>query len=220
MIRIDNSVELIDVPEWSEDLIESAYRTCYRSTENKPNSEFITKCIKLGHLSPLEFAFASFKVVCSRAASHQIVRHRIASYAQESQRRTKVSNKCILPNSFYTQLSSGPDVMLSVHNWIEAKIDEMYECYEYLIAGGISKEDARYVLPSGFITTIMIGMNFRELRHFFKMRCEPDAQWEIRDIAKRMLMLIYAEAPSVFEDMYIRYIINEVKDAPLWTEAT
>jgi thymidylate synthase (FAD) len=204
-------VELVAVMGGSEDLIERAYRTCYRSVDSSNKSDaFIVKCIKRGHLSPLEFASAVFKVRCSRAASHQIVRHRIASYAQESQRRTKVPYEYVLPPAFRNASAIDMTGVLDL-------MHQAYTLYEQLIIDGYAKEDARYVLPTAFMTTIMVGMNFRELRHFFKLRCPPEAQWEIREIAEKMLDKIYRIAPNVFEDMYCRFILKD--NVSLWTEA-
>ena len=75
-----------------------------------------------------------------------------------------------------------------------------------MVEGGIRKEDARFILPQGIETKIIITMNGRELRHFFKLRCERDAQWEIRALAKAMLKLAYEAAPILFEDLYHKYI--------------
>lgn len=215
-------VELVQGTPHPEIYIEKAYKICYDSPmvqSDKERSDFITSKIKQGHLSPLEFAFAQFHVTCSRATSHQLVRHRIASYAQESQRRVVVKPRYVWPISV-----SGFDKLsymakLEIRNFL----DESYEVYEYLINCGISKEDARYVLPSAYITEIMVGMNFRALRHFFKLRCSKHAQWEIRKIAKEMLILIHPYAPGVFDDLHDKYIdplnfYDCEDDAELWTE--
>lgn len=190
----------------AEYCIECAYRNCYKSPVSDNPRKFITSCIKLGHVSPLEFANATFTVTCSRATSHQIVRHRLASYTQESQRRVKVTKDWIIPKSVGEVKEDVTEFML-----------DAYELYEALVICGTPKEDARYVLPSAFITTLMINMNFRELRHFFRMRCDPHAQWEIRSIAKEMLYYIYEAAPSVFGDLYEKYILEQ--EVELWTNS-
>ena len=206
-----------DVFIWSvtphpEEAIEAAYKICYDKpffAGREEQQKFITARIKQGHLSALEFAFAQFEITCSRAASHQLVRHRIASYAQQSQRRVKVKDYVIWPPSFNTL--NNKDI-LAITDLIEAN----YAWYEDLINKGIPKEDARSILPSMYTTKIMVGMNFRALRHFFKLRCNEHAQWEIRDIALQMLYDIYSYAPSVFGDLYEKYCNQE--DIELWTE--
>ena len=93
-------VKLVFITPDAEELIERAYRNCFQSEcakDVEKRREFIKRCIKLGHLSPIEFAEAVFEVVCSRVCTHQLVRHRIASYAQESQRRVRgktIANFC------------------------------------------------------------------------------------------------------------------------------
>ena len=87
-------------------------------------------------------------------------------------------------------------------------MDEAAKKYRSLRALGARKEDARFVLPNAAATRIVVTMNFRELRHFFALRCDKAAQWEIRALAKEMLCQSYEIAPPVFEDLYKRFIEN------------
>lgn len=213
------TVELVQGTITPELYIEKAYKVCYDSPtvqSDEERGEFITSKIKQGHLSPLEFAFAQFCITCSRATSHQLVRHRIASYAQESQRRVDVEPVRIWPETFNQLEDFEKD---SLRTFLEVS----YEWYLMLIRAGVPKEDARYVLPSCYQTRIMVGMNFRALRHFFKLRCSKHAQWEIRIIAKEMLRLIHPYATSVFGDLLEKYIdpldmFEDEDKAELWTE--
>jgi thymidylate synthase (FAD) len=95
-------------------------------------------------------------------------------------------------------------------------IKEIFDSYENLIQLGIPKEDARYILPNSTMSRIFVKMNFRAWRHFLKLRCDASAQWEIRDIAKEILKILYKNSPSVFEDLYEKFIKGTRKD--LFTE--
>lgn len=195
----------------SELLIERAYRTCWRSDSRPDVGAFITSCITRGHLSPLEFADATFMVDASRAMTHQLVRHRIASYAQESQRfvfRNNETEVVIPPKIFENEDALELFVMAISFSW---------RAYFGLIKCGIAKEDARYVLPTACKSVIFVKMNFRSWRHFLKLRCARAAQWEIRGVAREILRVLYKNAPSVFGDLYESCILG--KRISLWTES-
>lgn len=191
-------VELIALTQYlrgtgrAESLIEHAGRVCYRSAGKGDPASFIQSRIREGHESIIEHACATFEVSgISRACSHQLVRHRLASYSQESQR--------------YVDLSA-PELVIppSIQGNTEARaiwdglIAQMIEAYQALRELGIRKEDARFLLPNAAATRIVVTMNFRELLHFFRIRIHPAAQWEICQLAVRMLRLVEAEAPAVF----------------------
>lgn len=151
--------------------------------------------ITSGHLSALEHASYTFAIDgVSRALTHQLVRHRLASYNQQSQRYVgfEMMPEFIIPPS----VSDDPAAMeifrrATLHAW---------EAYDALIETGISKEDARYLLPNATATKIVVTMNIRELLHFFELRCCKRAQWEIRDLANRMLELAEPTAAYVLMD--------------------
>jgi len=190
-------IELWSITPDSELLIERCGRVCWRTElSDEGPQDFIRKLIRKGHESVIEHAKATFYVEgVSRACSHQIVRHRIASYSQESQRYVDMSNP---------EWSVPPTILKSDKafdifcNFLNNAVDT----YKSLRELDIPKEDARFTLPNATATTIVITMNFRELRHFFKVRCDRHAQWEIRKMAKGMLEIMYNNAPSVFEDLY------------------
>lgn len=182
-----------DTPEY---VIIKAGRVCYGgSILDTINPGFIRQRIQAGHESILEHASATFDISgISRACSHQLVRHRLASYSQESQRYVNMSDsEFVVPES----IKNSPEAELV---W-DLAIHEMQQTYKDLLAFGIKKEDARFVLPNATKTRIIVTMNFRELRHFFKLRLAKDAQWEIRQLAGAMLRLIKEQAPNVFEDI-------------------
>jgi len=195
------NVELIAVTRYlredgtPEELLEHAGRICYRSESRGEPGKFIQARVREGHESIIEHTSASFEISgISRACSHQLVRHRLASYSQESQRYVDMSDpEWALP----ADLMESEEAM---EVW-QAFAGEVKDAYRALRELGIRKEDARFVLPNAAATRIIVTMNFRELLHFFRIRISRAAQWEIRDVGVRMLELVYPHAPSVFGDL-------------------
>lgn len=157
---------------------------------------------KLGHESVFEHACFTFRVEgISRVCTHQLVRHRLASYTQQSQRYVKLKEPTfIVPESIAS--SAFYDEYINV-------LTQAAELYRKMVEGGIRKEDARFVLPQSVETKIIITMNARELRHFLELRCDKSAQWEIRALAEKMLSLVYEVAPLLFDDLYEKYILDK-----------
>jgi len=177
-------------PEW---LIEFAGRLCYGGKCNG-DSEFIKKRIAAGHESIIEHAVATFEISgISRACSLQLVRHRLASFSMESQRYVEPYFEVIVPSSI-SNTEGATEI------WASA-LAMTNHAYDRLREMGIPKEDARFLLPNATATRLVVTMNFRELRHFFKVRLAKQAQWEIRELAGKMLELVRAIAPNVFEDI-------------------
>lgn len=156
--------------------------------------KFLGKILGLGHTSVLEHAGFTFGVEgISRATSHQLVRHRLASYSQQSQRYVKASRpEYVTPDT----ISGDPDKKKR----FDEMIAKVYSLYGELVDEGVPAEDARFLLPNAACTKIIITMNARELIHFFRLRCCERAQWEIRDMATRMLKLAREAAPFIFRD--------------------
>ena len=180
----------------TEALLELAGRACYRSKQRGDPGRFLRARIGEGHESIIEHASVTFDIRgISRACSHQLVRHRIASYSQESQRYVDMSApEFVVPPA----VTENPQ---AVEVWQEC-MEGLSEGYHRLRQLGVRKEDARFLLPNATATRIIVTMNFRSLRHFFSVRCERAAQWEIRTLALEMLRQVYALAPSVFGDLY------------------
>ncbi len=148
-----------------------------------------------GHLSALEHASYTFAIDgVSRALTHQLVRHRLASYNQQSQRYVRYD----APPTFIEppSVAGSPDA----HERFEQAVASAFEAYRVLIELGIPAEDARYVLPNATETRIVVTMNVRELLHFLTLRCCKRAQWEIRALALAMLELAEPTAPYIFMD--------------------
>lgn len=142
----------------------------------------VTNCYALGHLSVFEHATVTMRIEgISRACSHQLVRHRMASYVQQSQRYTEVDD-----NGFWYVVP--PSVESRISEYIEFRhaMQDAYDRYKQAIKDGVPREDARYMLPEATKTTITMTVNVRELFHFFDLRMDEHAQWEIRELAECM----------------------------------
>ena len=157
-------------------------------------AKMLRHVIGMGHHSVIEHAVFTFSVEgVSRALTHQLVRHRIASFSQQSQRYVRLSEPTyVVPET----VKRDPEAM----KVYKETMDGIWDSYSKLIGMGIPAEDARYVLPNGCTTNITITMNARELLHFFSMRCCNRAQWEIREMADEMLRLCKEVSPVIFSD--------------------
>ena len=154
---------------------------------------FLDKIMSLGHQSVLEHASFTFGIEgISRVTSHQLVRHRVASYSQQSQRYVSHQERfaVVTPPS----IAENPEYAAL----FDAQVTALHAAYAGLIEAGVLAEDARYLLPNATETKLLVTMNARELLHFFAVRCCERAQWEIRAMAVEMLRLVRPVAPTVF----------------------
>ena len=198
------NVELLQYPEDPERAVATAARLCYAPVGAKELMEtmppervesVLSTIMKSGHFSTLEHVSYTFAVDgVSRALTHQLVRHRIASFNQQSQRYVRFSDgvATVKPES----VAASEEASSVFDQAIAAAV----EAYGKLLDAGVPAEDARYLLPNAAETKIVITMNVRELLHFFSLRCCNRAQWEIRDMAHRMLELARPTAPFIFLD--------------------
>lgn len=189
-------IEVIQITPNALDVIEQAGRICYGSPMNKETQEkFISQRVKEGHESILEHASATFRLKeVSRSLTHQLVRHRIASYSQQSQRYVKADNfRFVIPDSIANDF-----VMDFEYRMLMARIRDFYKI---AVSRGIPAEDVRYLLPNATHTEIIFTMNFRELRNFFRLRTDKHAQWEIRMMAKNILSIMCEKYACCFEDL-------------------
>lgn len=192
--------------------IEKIGRVCYKSEANiKPGSAetFISNLLARGHESVIEHESLTVKVICDRGVTHEIVRHRIASYSQESTRYCNYTNEkfgneiaCIdLASGFCYDLGDKQD-RAKYEIWQEAmRAAERY--YFALIEAGAKPEEARSVLPNSLKTEIVITMNLREWRHFFRLRTSSRAHPQIREVGEMILELFSAHFPAFFEDLRV-----------------
>ena len=179
-------VTLLDYTPEPERVVAMAARLCYsasgaeelaeRLSEEKVR-EMVRKMVKIGHGSTLEHASFTFGIEgVSRVLTHQLVRHRIASYDQQSQRYVAAHGfQYITPPT----IAERPEAKAKY----EALMETIRGVYDELMEMGVPKEDARYVLANATETKILVTMNARSLMHFFNLRCCNRAQWEIREIA-------------------------------------
>jgi thymidylate synthase (FAD) len=147
---------------------------------------------RMGHTSTFEHVYFTFAIEgVSRVLTHQLVRHRIASYSQQSQRYVKEHNfERIVPPT----IAANPEIKAK----FEGLCDEIQKLYNEMTDAGIPAEDARYILPNATETKIVVTMNARSLLHFFELRCCNRAQWEIRELANKMLEEVRKVAPVIF----------------------
>ncbi|OGP77517.1 MAG: FAD-dependent thymidylate synthase [Deltaproteobacteria bacterium RBG_16_64_85] len=156
----------------------------------------VRRVLSMGHASVLEHVVFTYGVEgISRATSHQLVRHRIASYSQQSQRYVAATFGYVTPKT----IGDGQGRKRALAGQFEKHMEESARLYTEMLSAGIPPEDARFVLPNATETKILITMNARELHHFFALRLCRRAQWEIREMARRMLTLANEKAPLLFE---------------------
>lgn len=207
------SVRLVRVTPDAEQLISAAAKLCYSSDpsaifQGSPEEAeiFLFRLRSMGHLSPFEHASYTFLLEgISRAMTHQLIRHRIASYSQRSQRYvTHEAFNYIIPPSLKgkrVETVNGPEDATEYYRRFMEYAAEVYGNLRKTLGGSgeAANEDARYVLPNAAETKIMVTMNARELFHFASERLCSRAQWEIRAVAEEMLRLAREASPVIFK---------------------
>lgn len=193
-------------------IIELAGRNCYKS-EDKICDGSADKMIGMlrmkKHLSVLEHGNITVRMIGSRAMSHQLVRHRLASYSQESQRYCNYSKGKFGGEVTFIEPMGYSDWTNTQRSLFEGSLFDSEDHYKMLIDKGLKAEDARGVLPNQAKTEIVVTMNMRSWMHFFTMRCDKHAQAEIRFLAKGLLEEFYKLLPVIFEDLYKEHICSE-----------
>jgi thymidylate synthase (FAD) len=188
-------VTLLALTPDAEQLIESAGRLCW-DTQDKTGTvpDRIKSWLDIGHESMIEHACATFSIRGSRAMTHELVRHRLASYSQRSQRYVRENEESyLLPPEV-----AASDVATETYR---RAMSAAWETYRELQRQGLKPEIARYVLPNACYTEIICTWNFRELRHIISLRATPRALPEIRDVAGRLRDIMKERAPQVFGDL-------------------
>lgn len=202
--------------------LEVAGRTCYKSESNitqESAEDFCRKILKRGHESVIEHTSVSVRIVCDRGVSHEIVRHRLASYSQESTRYCNYGKDehvtfikpCFFPDMYTGVLNSVEELKeIDLSDWAKTsnaevlwlramENAEMY--YQNLLTEGCSPQEARSVLPNSLKTEIVMTANLREWRHFFKLRTSSKAHPQMTEIARPMLDEFKRLIPVVFDDL-------------------
>lgn len=198
---IEQSVELVACTPDAILVIEKAGRTCYKSEARiTPESAeaFVRTILKSGHESVIEHASATFRIVCDRGISHEIVRHRLASYSQESTRYCNYGKKggeiaVIEPKNLTKMQRAGWDMACSTAE----------SAYLTLLQLGCAPQIARSVLPTCLKTEIVMTANFREWRHFIRMRSAKAAHPQVQEIAGLILAWFEKNYPVIVEDIRV-----------------
>ena len=202
---IKPSVELLDQLDGKEMLkkIEKIGRVCYKSedriTEDSAE-KFVRNILKSGHESVIEHEKISVRIICDRGVTHEIVRHRIASYSQESTRYCNYSNEkfgkehTLIQPLFWSEDSEEYKVWLDSMQVIEDNYNKLMEL-------GAEPQQARSILPNSLKTEIVVTMNLREWRHFFKLRTAKRAHPQMREVACMILDLFKEQVPVIFDDI-------------------
>lgn len=202
---IKPEIEILDKIDGDEILkrIEKIGRVCYKSEEkitSESSKNFVNNILKSGHESVIEHEKVSVRFICDRGVSHEIVRHRIASYSQESTRYCNYSKEkfgkeiTVIKPLFWDEDSKEYKI------WYEAMLRSEQD-YQALIRLGAKPQEARSVLPNSLKTEIVVTMNLREWRHFFKLRTATNAHPQMREVAGMALDKFKQEIPIVFDDI-------------------
>ena len=214
------NVKIITYTPNIENVLASAGRLCYSKVgveelmnkySQEDNEKFVKMLADMGHESPLEHVSFTFAVEgISRACSHQLVRHRLASYSQQSQRYVNLDEtfSYIIPKEIEKDeiaLDEYSKTMDKIYNSYKELTEQLH--YKYCMTGMDKREankkaieDARYILPNACETKLVFTMNVRTLLHFFEKRCCTRAQWEIRDMANEMLRQCKEICPILFNN--------------------
>ena len=200
---IKSSVELVNPMSYEEalNITELATRVCYKSEDKMKEGsaeKLIKGIIKSKHFGCLEHVNLTVKFICDRACSHQLVRHRLMSFNQKSQRYCKEDNLEVIK----------PEGLENTSLWLES-CRQAENAYAELIRRGEKPEVARGVLPNSTATEIYATANIREWRHFFELRCDKTAQKDIRMLALELLCQMFEKYPVFFEDLVGKYACME-----------
>lgn len=199
------SFEIIDNINGEDILkkIESIGRVCYKSEDKITDGsarQFVRNILKSGHESVIEHEKISVRIICDRGVTHEIVRHRIASYSQESTRycnysKEKFGNELTLIKPCFWDEKSEEYAM-----WFSS-MQEIENTYNKLILKGVTPQEARSILPNSLKTEIVVTMNLREWRHFFKLRTSVKAHPQMREVACGLLDKFKEIVPVIFDDI-------------------
>ncbi|AMK14439.1 flavin-dependent thymidylate synthase ThyX [methanogenic archaeon mixed culture ISO4-G1] len=193
-------VKLLACTPDADRICAAAGNSCYSEkssmeiVEDIDSEKVLGRIVGMGHHSVIEHAVFTFSVEgVSRALTHQLVRHRVASFSQQSQRYVSMDSATyVTPHT----IEGNADA----EKLYDSVMDDIWDAYKKLEEMGIPAEDARYLLPNGCTTNITVTMNARELLHFFSLRCCNRAQWEIREMADQMLAICKEVSPVIFKN--------------------
>lgn len=209
---IKPSVEIIDMKDYDQMIrkIEKIGRVCYKSEGNiteESAERFISNILKRGHESVIEHESITVRMTCDRGITHEIVRHRIASYSQESTRYCNYTGEKFGNEITVIDLAGGFEYNLNDENdrkkyevWTKA-MENAEKFYFEMIELGATPQEARAVLPNSLKTEIVVTMNLRSWRNFFHLRCDPHAHPQMREVANIALNVFKEKLPIFFNDI-------------------
>lgn len=209
---IKPSVEIIDMKDYDQMIrkIEKIGRVCYKSEGNiteESAERFISNILKRGHESVIEHESITVRLTCDRGITHEIVRHRIASYSQESTRYCNYTGEKFGNEITVIDLAGGFEYNLNDENdrkkyevWTKA-MENAEKFYFEMIELGATPQEARAVLPNSLKTEIVVTMNLRSWRNFFHLRCDPHAHPQMREVANIALNVFKEKLPIFFNDI-------------------
>lgn len=187
-------------------LIEKAGRTCYKSEDkitDESAKKFVAGLIKRNHEAMLEHSFLSIRFICDRGVSHELVRHRLASFAQESTRYCNYSQDKFGNELTFIKPCFFDDI--KYQRWLSAMADAQCAYFD-LLNSGASPQEARSVLPNSIKTEVVMSTNYREWRHFFKLRAARatgPAHPQMEEITRPLLEELKTLIPVVFDDIIV-----------------
>ena len=207
---ISPSHEILYMPDGNSILkhIELAGRTCYKSEDCitlDSAKGFVRRLLSSGHHSVIEHANITVRFICDRGVTHELVRHRLASYSQESTRYVNYSNGkfgseiTVIKPIFWSECST------EYSEWLSA-MQQAEESYLSLIQLGATPEQARSVLPNSLKTEIVMTCNIREWRHVLNLRCSETAHPQMRELMLPLLNDLHKKLPVFFDDIYKKFI--------------
>ena len=205
------SIEIIDMKDYGEMIkeIEKIGRVCYKSESNISDGSaerFIANLLKRGHESVIEHEAVTVRVICDRGITHEIVRHRIASYSQESTRYCNYAGDKFGNEITVIDIAGGFEYDLENENdlkkyeaWMRA-MENAEKSYFEMLELGATPQEARSVLPNSLKTEIVMTMNLRAWRNFFRLRCDHHAHPQMREVANIALQVFKEKLPIFFSD--------------------
>jgi thymidylate synthase (FAD) len=202
-----HTILLMPAPETIPALIELAGRTCYKSEEKiTPDSArgFIGRILKSGHESVIEHVSITVRFVCDRGVSHELVRHRLASYSQESTRYANYGKEKFGREITVVRPPFWPEGSAEFDTW-RAAMEAAEAAYMRLLELGARPEEARSVLPNSLKTEIVMSANVREWRHVFRLRCSRRAHPQIRELLLPLLAEFHEKIPVLFDGLYAEH---------------
>jgi thymidylate synthase (FAD) len=206
---IDQSWQWITKPTAALQTIVTAGRTCYKSESKsgvsvEEQENFVRRLIRRGHESVIEHAFATVRFITNRGVTHELVRHRLASFSQESTRYVRYDGNMEFIRPVWWDQWNHAERECWKHSMGQSE-----DAYRRLLKAGSRPEQAREVLPNSLKTEIVMTANLREWRHVFKLRCSLAAHPQIRELMMDCLAGFKAEVPAVFDDIYHHQECNQ-----------